>query len=116
MGNPLDAGFWAAVVDPNVYMQSVKLMIEDPDTDIVIIDAEFPKAPHEPRERNIRLINDLAARLQPVVYASAWLVGVNELTAAAQVSTQRLLHAGTIARSAPSSSDRLPEAAKNIPT
>jgi acyl-CoA synthetase (NDP forming) len=80
VGNPLDAGF-AAVVDPNVYMQSVKLMIEDPDTDIVIIDAEFPKAPHELRERNIRLINDLAGQAsKPVVYVSALSVGVNEFT------------------------------------
>src|SRR5215467_5419997 len=68
VGNPLDAGF-AAVVDPTVYMQSVKLMIEDPDTDIVVIDAEFPKAPHELRERNIRLINEMAgAASKPVVY------------------------------------------------
>ncbi len=51
VGNPLDAGF-AAVVDPSVYMQSIKIMIDDPDTDIVIIDAELPKAPHELRERN----------------------------------------------------------------
>ncbi len=80
VGNPLDAGF-AAVVDPTVYMQSVKLMIEDPDTDIVIIDAEFPKAPHELRERNIRLINEMAgAASKPVVYVSAMSVGVNEFT------------------------------------
>ena len=59
VGNPLDAGF-AAVVDPTVYIKSVQLMIEDPDTDIVMIDAEFPKAPHELRERNIRLVNDMA--------------------------------------------------------
>src|ERR1700759_3545018 len=43
VGNPLDAGF-AAVVDPSVYMQSIQVMIDDPDTDIVIIDAELPKA------------------------------------------------------------------------
>ena len=80
VGNPLDAGF-AAVVDPTVYMQSVKLMIEDPETDIVIIDAEFPKAPHELRERNIRLINEMAgAASKPVVYVSALSVGVNEFT------------------------------------
>jgi acetate---CoA ligase (ADP-forming) len=80
VGNPLDAGF-AAVVDPTVYMQSVKLMIEDPDTDIVIIDAEFPKAPHELRERNIRLINEMAGTAsKPVVYVSALSVGVNDFT------------------------------------
>ncbi len=80
VGNPLDAGF-AAVVDPTVYMQSVKLMIEDPDTDVVIIDAEFPKAPHELRERNIRLINEMAGMAsKPVVYVSAMSVGVNDFT------------------------------------
>ena len=57
VGNPLDAGF-AAVVDPSVYMQSIKIMIDDPDTDIVIIDAELPKAPHELRERNLRIVNE----------------------------------------------------------
>src|SRR6202795_1624420 len=31
VGNPLDAGF-AAVVDPSVYMSSIKTMIDDPDT------------------------------------------------------------------------------------
>src|SRR5260370_5731496 len=41
VGNPLDAGF-AAVVDPSVYMSSIKIMIDDPVTDIVIIDAELP--------------------------------------------------------------------------
>jgi hypothetical protein len=44
VGNPLDAGF-AAVVDPSVYMQSIKIMIDDPETDIVIIDAELPNLP-----------------------------------------------------------------------
>ena len=60
VGNPLDAGF-AAVVDPSVYIQSIKIMIDDPDTDIVIIDAELPKAPHELRERNLRRVNEMAA-------------------------------------------------------
>src|SRR5712692_10274560 len=66
VGNPLDAGF-AAVVDPSVYMQSIKIMIDDPDTDIVIIDAELPKAPHELRERNLRIVNEMAgAASKPV--------------------------------------------------
>jgi acetyltransferase len=56
-------------------------MIEDPDTDIVMIDAEFPKAPHELRERNIRLVNDMAAAAaKPVVYISALSVGFTEFT------------------------------------
>src|SRR5437879_9991909 len=68
VGNPLDAGF-AAVVDPSVYMNSIKIMIDDPDTDIVIIDAELPKAPHELRERNLRIVNEMAgAASKPVVY------------------------------------------------
>src|SRR5258708_23184742 len=80
VGNPLDAGF-AAVVDPNVYMQSVKLMIEDPDTDIVIIDAELPKAPHELRERNLRIVNAMAqAASKPVIYISTMSIGFTEFT------------------------------------
>ncbi|MEH2490519.1 acetate--CoA ligase family protein [Bradyrhizobium sp. AZCC 2230] len=80
VGNPLDAGF-AAVVDPSVYMKSIKLMIDDPDIDIVIVDAEFPKAPHEQRERNLRIVNEMASRAaKPVIYISAMSVGFTEFT------------------------------------
>ena len=78
VGNPLDAGF-AAVVDPSVYMQSIKIMIEDPDTDIVIIDSELPKGPHELRERNLRIVNDMAgAASKPVIYISAMSIGFTD--------------------------------------
>src|ERR1700716_2027279 len=80
VGNPLDAGF-AAVVDPSVYMQSIKIMIDDPDTDIVIIDSELPKAPHEVRERNLRIVNEMAASAsKPVIYISAMSIGFTEFT------------------------------------
>src|SRR5664280_1694347 len=80
VGNPLDAGF-AAVVDPSVYMQSIQIMIDDPDTDIVIIDSELPKAPHELRERNLRIVNEMAgAASKPVVYISAMSIGFTEFT------------------------------------
>jgi len=80
VGNPLDAGF-AAVVDPSIYMKSIKIMIDDPDTDIVIIDAELPKAPHELRERNLRIVNEMAgAASKPVVYISAMSIGFTEFT------------------------------------
>src|SRR6516165_8367385 len=78
VGNPLDAGF-AAVVDPSVYMQSIKIMIDDPDTDIVIIDSELPKAPHELRERNLRIVNEMADRAsKPVIYISAMSIGFTD--------------------------------------
>src|ERR1700690_209345 len=81
-GNPLGAGF-AAVVDPSVYMQSIQIMIDDPDTDIVIIDAELPKAPHELRERNLRIVNEKAAAAsKPVIYISTMSVGFTEFTKA----------------------------------
>jgi acyl-CoA synthetase (NDP forming) len=80
VGNPLDAGF-AAVVDPSVYMQSIRIMIDDPDTDIVIIDAELPKAPHELRERNLRIVNEMAGKAsKPVIYISAMSIGFTEFT------------------------------------
>jgi acetyltransferase len=80
VGNPLDAGF-AAVVDPGVYMQSIKIMIDDPDTDIVIIDAELPKAPHELREKNLRIVDAMAAAAdKPVVYISTMSIGFTEFT------------------------------------
>src|SRR6202030_3775682 len=80
VGNPLDAGF-AAVVDPTVYMQSIKIMIDDPDTDIVIIDSELPKAPHELRERNLRIVDEMAGKAsKPVVYISTMSIGFTEFT------------------------------------
>jgi len=80
VGNPLDAGF-AAVVDPSVYMQSIRIMIDDPDTDIVIIDSELPKAPHELRERNLRIVNDMAGNAdKPVIYISTMSIGFTEFT------------------------------------
>jgi acetate---CoA ligase (ADP-forming) len=90
VGNPLDAGF-AAVVDPSVYMQSIKIMIDDPDTDIVIIDAELPKAPHELRERNLRIVNEMAGRGgKPVIYISAMSIGFTEFTKALRKSLPNL--------------------------
>lgn len=80
VGNPLDAGF-AAVVDPSVYMKSIKLMIDDPDIDIVIVDAELPKAPHELRERNLRIVDEMASKAgKPVIYISAMSIGFTEYT------------------------------------
>ncbi len=88
VGNPLDAGF-AAVVDPSVYMKSIKIMIDDPDTDIVIIDAELPKAPHELRERNLRIVNEMAAKAgKPVIYISAMSIGFTEHTKALRKTLQ----------------------------
>jgi acetyltransferase len=82
IGNPLDAGF-AAVVDPSVYMRSIKIMIDDPDTDIVIIDAELPKTPHELRERNLRLVDEMAgAAAKPVIYVSSMSIGFTDYTKA----------------------------------
>jgi acetate---CoA ligase (ADP-forming) len=86
VGNPLDAGF-AAVVDPSVYMAAIKIMIDDPDTDIVIIDSELPKAPHELRERNLRIVNEMAGEAsKPVIYISAMSIGFTEFTKALRKS------------------------------
>jgi acetate---CoA ligase (ADP-forming) len=86
VGNPLDAGF-AAVVDPSVYMQSIQVMIDDPETDIVIIDAELPKAPHELRERNLRIVDEKAAKAnKPVIYISAMSIGFTDFTKALRKS------------------------------
>ena len=80
VGNPLDAGF-AAVVDPSVYIESIRIMIDDPDTDIVIIDSELPKAPHELRERNLHRVDEMASRAtKPVIYISAMSIGFTEFT------------------------------------
>ncbi len=80
VGNPLDAGF-AAVVDPSVYMKSIGIMIDDPDTDIVIIDSELPKAPHELREKNLRIVNEMAGNAgKPVIYISTMSIGFTEFT------------------------------------
>ncbi|AWM03953.1 acetate--CoA ligase family protein [Bradyrhizobium amphicarpaeae] len=90
VGNPLDAGF-AAVVDPSVYMRSIKLMIDDPDIDIVIVDAELPKAPHELRERNLRIVDEMARQGgKPVIYISAMSIGFTEFTKSLRKSLPHL--------------------------
>jgi acetyltransferase len=62
-------------------MKSIKLMIDDPDIDIVIVDAELPKAPHELRERNLRIVDEMASRAsKPVIYISAMSIGFTEFT------------------------------------
>jgi acetyltransferase len=62
-------------------MRSIKIMIDDPDTDIVIIDAELPKAPHELREKNLRIVDGMAAAAsKPVVYISTMSIGFTEFT------------------------------------
>jgi acetyltransferase len=62
-------------------------MIDDPDTDIVIIDSELPKAPHELRERNLRIVNDKAAKAnKPVIYISTMSIGFSEFTKALRKS------------------------------
>ncbi|MFC7695786.1 acetate--CoA ligase family protein [Bradyrhizobium sp. GCM10028915] len=82
IGNPLDAGF-AAVVDPSVYIKSIGIMIEDSDVDIVIIDADLPKMPHELRERNLRIVNGMASSAtKPVIYISPVSMGFTEHTTA----------------------------------
>jgi acetate---CoA ligase (ADP-forming) len=67
------------VVDPSVYIESIRIMIDDPDTDIVIIDSELPKAPHELRERNLRIVDEMAGRGgKPVIYISAMSIGFTD--------------------------------------
>lgn len=64
-------------------MKSIKIMIDDPDIDIVIIDAELPKTPHELRERNLRIVNDMASvATKPVIYISPMSIGFTEHTKA----------------------------------
>jgi acetyltransferase len=56
-------------------------MIDDPETDVVIIDSELPKAPHELRERNLRIVNDMAGEgHKPVIYVGAMSFGFTEFT------------------------------------
>src|SRR4030081_4060939 len=56
-------------------------MIVEDESHNVIIDAELPKAPHELRERNLRIVNDMAgAASKPVVYISAMSIGFTEFT------------------------------------
>src|SRR5262249_46461905 len=46
-----------------------------------IIDAELPKAPHELRERNLRIVNGMAGQAaKPVIYISAMSIGFSEFT------------------------------------
>jgi acetyltransferase len=79
-------------------------MIDDPDTDIVIIDAELPKAPHELRERNLRIVNDMGAPPQARGLHQRMSIGFTEFTKAlrSRCRTSRSCRV-SIARSARSS-------------
>ncbi|MET4519948.1 acyl-CoA synthetase (NDP forming) [Bradyrhizobium sp. I1.7.5] len=54
VGSLPDGGF-AGAVDPSVYMNSIELMIDNLNIDVVVVDAELPKAPHELRKRTCAL-------------------------------------------------------------
>jgi acetyltransferase len=80
VGNPLDAGF-ASNTKPSVYIDALKVMIDDPDTDLVLLDTEFPQTPNEGRERSLRMVNEFAAAAgKPVIYVNATSTGFTEFS------------------------------------
>lgn len=70
VGNPLDAGF-AAIMNPDVYVQAAGVMIVDPDIDVLILEAEVMKAANPFREKNLEKVNEIARHSgKTVIYLS----------------------------------------------
>ena len=79
VGNPLDAGY-AALTNPNALAQSAEVLVADPGIDILLVQEELPRAADsEFKQRNMRAINELAARAgKPVAYISMISYGLTD--------------------------------------
>ena len=72
MGNPLDAGF-AALSSQEKYIQAIKIMLDDPSIDVLLLQEEILREAGNPKENNLRKIDELAASgafKKPVAYCS----------------------------------------------
>ena len=71
IGNPLDCGF-AGLGSPQVYVECVAAMLDDPSIDILLLQEELPRGPgSERKEANLHAVNALAPRTKkPIVHVT----------------------------------------------
>ena len=79
IGNPLDSGF-TGLTNRESYVQCIEAMLDDPGIDLVLLQAELPRAPGMDRaEANMRAVEGIAARAKkPIVQFSMGSHGVSD--------------------------------------
>lgn len=79
IGNPLDSGF-TGLTNRESYVKCVEAMLDDPKVDLVLLQAELPRAPGMDRaEGNMRAIEQVAARAKkPIVQFSIGSHGLSD--------------------------------------
>ncbi|HEY6259104.1 MAG TPA: CoA-binding protein, partial [Xanthobacteraceae bacterium] len=79
IGNPLDSGF-TGLTNRESYVKCVEAMLDDPGIDLVLLQAELPRAPGMDRaEANMRAIEEIAARVKkPIVQFSMGSHGLSD--------------------------------------
>jgi len=79
IGNPLDSGF-TGLTNRESYVKCVEAMLDDPGIDLVLLQAELPRAPGMDRaEANMRAIEQIAARAKkPIVQFSMGSHGLTD--------------------------------------
>jgi acyl-CoA synthetase (NDP forming) len=83
IGNPLDSGF-TGLTNRESYVKCVEAMLDDPGIDVVLLQAELPRAPGMDRaEANMRAIEEIAARAKkPIVQFSMGSHGLTDYSRA----------------------------------
>ena len=83
IGNPLDSGF-TGLTNREAYVKCVEAMLDDPGIDLVLLQAELPRAAGMERaEANMRAIEEIAARAKkPIVQFSMGSHGLSDYSRA----------------------------------
>jgi acyl-CoA synthetase (NDP forming) len=79
IGNPLDSGF-TGLTNRDSYVECIEAMLDDPGIDLVLLQAELPRAPGMDRaEANMRAVEAIAARAKkPIVQFSMGSHGLSD--------------------------------------
>ena len=87
IGNPLDSGF-TGLTNREGYLQCIAAMLDDPGIDLVLLQAELPRAAGMERaEANMRAVEEIAARAKkPIVQFSMGSHGLSDYSRAFRAS------------------------------
>jgi acyl-CoA synthetase (NDP forming) len=79
VGNPLDSGF-TGLTNRDSYVKCMEAMLDDPGIDLVLLQAELPRAPGMERaEANMRAVEEIAMRARkPIVQFSMGSHGLSD--------------------------------------
>ncbi len=91
IGNPLDSGF-TGLTNREGYVKCVEAMLDDPGVDLVLLQAELPRAPGMDRaEANMRAVEAIAARAKkPIVQFSMGSHGLSDYSRAFRLNLPHL--------------------------